>query len=389
MLPEGALRRQLEGGRRLRVKAGFDPTSADLHLGHAVLLEKLRDFQRLGHEVCLIVGDFTARIGDPSGRNATRPPLDEGQIAANAQTYSVQAFKVLDPAATRVLFNSTWLGALSAADLIGIAARHSVARMLERDDFSRRHREGVAIGLHEFLYPVLQGYDSVVIEADVELGGTDQTFNLLVGRHLQESYGQAPQTVLTVPILEGTDGIQKMSKSLGNYIGLTEAPDVMFGKIMSISDELMWRYYALLGRRSEAELEALRAEVVAGANPRDLKHALARELVSRYHDEAAAAEAAQAFTRRFTQRELPAELPEIRVTAREEAGSLIGHLLVDTGLATSSSEALRLVRQNAVRVDGRRVSSSRQVLTPDASYVVEVGKRRIARTHLVAPSDRD
>lgn len=388
VLPEGALCEQLATGRPLRIKAGFDPTAPDLHLGHAVLLEKLRQFQCLGHEICLIVGDFTARIGDPTGRNVTRPPLDEAQIAANSARYAEQAHKILDPQTTRVLFNSTWLGALSAADLVGIAARYNVARMLERDDFSRRHKAGQGIALHEFLYPLLQGYDSVSIDADVELGGTDQTFNLLVGRHLQMSYGRPAQSVLTMPILEGTDGVQKMSKSLNNYIAVNDPPDAMFGKVMSVSDPMMWRYYALLGRRTAAEVADLQLSACDAVNPRDLKMQLAGELVARFHGFAAAKAARQSFIRRFSERIEPIDLPTTDVVAPGPHGVLIGHLLAELGLAASTSEALRLVRQGAVRVDGMAVVDSRHAVLPGGPYLVTVGRRRAARVSVTNTENR-
>lgn len=377
VLPEGALREQLATGRQLRVKAGFDPTAPDLHLGHVVLLEKLRQFQRLGHEICLIVGDFTARIGDPTGRNVTRPPLDDAQILANAASYANQVHKILDPDATRVLFNSHWLGPLTAVDLIGIAARYNVARMLERDDFSRRHKAGESIALHEFLYPLLQGYDSVVIDADVELGGTDQTFNLLVGRHLQTSYERPAQSILTMPILEGTDGSRKMSKSLNNYIAVTDPPDTMFGKVMSVSDPMMWRYYTLLGRRTPAEVAELERAAGGSVNPRDLKLQLAEELVARFHDPAAGQAARAAFVHRFSERMSPADLPTVEVAAGP-GGLMIGHLIAEAGLAASTSEALRLVRQGAVRVDGATIADPKHLVPRGGAYLVAVGRRRVA-----------
>jgi tyrosyl-tRNA synthetase len=387
VLPDGALLAQLERGRPLRVKAGFDPTAPDLHLGHFVLLEKLREFQAFGHEICLIVGDFTAMIGDPSGRNTTRPALDQEQIRANADRYANQVFRVLDPGRTRVAFNSAWLGQLSAAGLIGIASRYSVARMLERDDFTRRHGERRPIGLHEFLYPLLQGYDSVAVGADVELGGTDQTFNLLVGRHLQESYGHRPQSILTVPILEGTDGVQKMSKSLGNAITLSEPPDDMFGKLMSVSDTLMWRYYELLGRRDPEDLATLRAAVQGGANPRDLKLTLAEELVARFHGEAAGAAARSAFLSRFSARHAPTTAPEVALEVTSEDGILIGHAVAHAGLVRSTSEALRLVHQGGIRLNGVVIRDPRLLVRPGTRSLLEVGRRRAI--HLVvrpAPS---
>lgn len=388
VLPEGALREQLATGRRLRVKAGFDPTAPDLHLGHVVLLEKLRQFQRLGHEICLIVGDFTARIGDPTGRNVTRPPLDEAQILANAASYANQAHKILDAETTRVLFNSHWLGPLTAVDLIGIAARYNVARMLERDDFNRRHKAGQSIALHEFLYPLLQGYDSVVIDADIELGGTDQTFNLLVGRHLQTSYERPAQSILTMPILEGTDGSRKMSKSLDNYIAVTDSPDAMFGKVMSISDPMMWRYYALLGRRTPAEVADLERAAAGSVNPRDLKLQLAEELAARFHGPAAGRAARAAFVRRFTERASPANLPTVDVAAGGPGGVMIGHLVAETGLAASTSEALRLVRQGAVRVDDAVIVDPKHLVPCGGAYLVAVGRRRVARVRVTETGSR-
>jgi len=309
------LREKLAAGKKLRVKLGMDPTAPDLHFGHTVVLNKLRQFQDAGHQVLFLIGDFTARIGDPSGKSATRPPLSTEQVLANAETYKEQVFKILDPAKTEILFNSSWMEPMQAADVIRLAAKYTVARILERDDFHKRYTEGRPIAVHEFLYPLTQGYDSVAMEADVELGGTDQKFNLLVGRDLQREYGQSPQAIITMPILEGLDGVQKMSKSLGNYVGIFDAPNDMFGKIMSVSDELMWRWFTLLSFRSMAEIEALQAEVAAGRNPRDVKFELARELVARFHDEAAAAAAQEAFVNRFAKNEIPEDLEEIRIDA--------------------------------------------------------------------------
>ena len=374
-LPEGGLAKKLEEaeaeGRPLIVKAGFDPTAPDLHLGHLVLLEKLRQFQAFGHEVVFLIGDFTAMIGDPTGKNETRPPLSREEVTKNAETYKRQVFKVLDPARTRVRFNSEWLEKLSAADLIRLAGKMTVARMLERDDFAKRYREGCPIALHEFLYPLLQGYDSVVLKADVEIGGTDQRFNLLVGRQLQEDFGESPQVVLMLPLLEGTDGVRKMSKSLGNYIGIEEPPQEQFGKIMRISDELMWRYYELL---TDEDLGALRR-----LHPMEAKKRLAFQIVARFHGEAAAKEAQAHFERVFSRRELPKEMPEKDVAAEDEAGIWIARALVQAGLVASTSEAVRLIRQGAVRVDGARVESKDMRLAPGGPYVVRVGKRRFAR----------
>ncbi|NGP52042.1 tyrosine--tRNA ligase [Thioalkalivibrio sp. XN8] len=381
VLLERELEARLATGRPLKVKAGFDPTAPDLHLGHTVLVNKMRQFQAFGHEVIFLIGDFTGMIGDPTGKNATRPPLTPEEIAANARTYEAQIFKILDPELTRVEFNSRWMGPMSAADLIGLAARHTVARMLERDDFSRRYAEGRPISIHEFLYPLVQGYDSVALQADVELGGTDQKFNLLVGRQLQQAWGQPPQVVLTVPLLEGLDGVQKMSKSLGNYVGIDEPPAVMFGKLMSITDELMWRYYELLSFRPLAELEALRAEVAAGRNPMEAKFELAHELTARFHGEAGARAGRQDFDQRIRAGAMPEDL-ECRVL--ECAGGEIGlaAALTAAGLTASNSEAFREIRQRAVRVDGERVEDPRLTLAAGRRYVLAVGKRRIIEIDL-------
>jgi len=351
ILLEDQLREKLKKGRPLRVKAGFDPTAPDLHLGHTVLINKLRQFQELGHEILFLIGDFTGMIGDPTGKSATRPPLTREEVLENARTYEQQIFKILDPEKTLVVFNSSWMGEMSAADLIQLASRHTVARMLERDDFSKRYRSGQPIAIHEFLYPLIQGYDSVALKADVELGGTDQKFNLLVGRQLQEAYGQEPQVVITLPILEGLDGVQKMSKSLGNYVGISDPPEEMFGKIMSISDELMWRWFELLSFRPMSEIEALRAEVEGGRNPRDVKFELARELVARFHDEETAERAQQAFIDRFQKGAVPDEMPEVTLSAEGE-GLPVARLLSQAGLVSSNSEGMRMVQQGAVRIDG-------------------------------------
>lgn len=380
VLPERELLARLATGVPLRVKAGFDPTAPDLHLGHVVLLEKLRQIQVLGHKIVLIIGDFTARIGDPTGRNVTRPPLSAAEVARNAATYTSQVFRILDPAGTEVRFNSEWLGPLSAADLIGLAGKYNLARMLERDDFARRYRDGQPIALHEFLYPLLQGYDSVAVRADLELGGTDQTFNLLVGRQLQLAHGLPAQAILTVPILEGLDGVKKMSKSLGNSVAIADPQDEMFGKIMSVSDELMWRYFELLSRRRTSDLQAARASVAAGANPRDLKLDLAQEIVGRFHGDDAASAARSEFLERFSGRKLPDQLPEIVVSAADPiAGVLIGNLLRSAGLAQSTSEGMRLVSQGAVRLNGALLTDPRAVVAAGYVYVVEVGRRRAAR----------
>jgi tyrosyl-tRNA synthetase len=378
VLLESDLLRKLRQGRPLRIKAGFDPTAPDLHLGHTVLINKMALFQRLGHEVIFLIGDFTGLIGDPSGRNATRPPLTPEDVKANAATYQAQIFKILDAERTRVDFNSRWMGAMNAAGLIELAAKHTVARMLERDDFARRYRSGQAIAVHEFLYPLVQGYDSVALQADVELGGTDQKFNLLVGRQLQEAYGQEPQVVMTMPLLEGLDGVNKMSKSLGNYIGITEAPDQMFGKLMSISDELMWRYFDLLSFRANADLERLKRSVADGRNPRDVKFELGVEIVDRFHGAGSGARARDAFISRFQQGALPEELAE--VTLPVVAGPLpIAQVLKSAGLVSSTSDAYRQIKQGAVRVDGERVDDGSLAFPVGGTHVFQVGKRRVAR----------
>mgnify|MGYP003482841714 FL=1 len=378
ILTEADLLKKLAKGRPLRIKAGFDPTAPDLHLGHTVLINKMAMFQRLGHEVIFLIGDFTGLIGDPTGRNATRPPLTPDDVKPNAATYQAQIFKILDPALTRVDFNSRWMGAMNAAGLIQLAAKHTVARMLERDDFAKRYRAGQPIAIHEFLYPLVQGYDSVALEADVELGGTDQKFNLLVGRQLQEASGQEPQVVMTLPLLEGLDGVNKMSKSLGNYIGITEAPDEMFGKLMSISDELMWRYFDLLSFRPNADLERLKQEVAAGRNPRDVKFELGVEIVDRFHGAGSGAQARDAFIARFQQGALPEDVAEITLTAA--AGPLgIAQVLKGAGLVPSTSEAFRQLKQGAVRVDGARVEDGTLTFAAGGTHLFQVGKRRLAR----------
>jgi tyrosyl-tRNA synthetase len=375
------LRRKLARGVPLRVKAGFDPTAPDLHLGHTVLLNKMRQFQQLGHEVTFLIGDFTGLIGDPTGRNATRPPLTVEEIQANANTYKAQVFKILDAGHTRIDFNSRWLGKLSAAEIVRLAAHYTVARMLERDDFSRRYRAGQPISIHEFLYPLAQGYDSVAMRADVELGGTDQKFNLLVGRTLQEAYGQEPQVVLTTPLLEGTDGVHKMSKSLGNYIGITEDPDSMFGKLMSISDELMWRYFELLSFRPLSGIAALRRAAQGGRNPRDIKFELACEIVARFHDAAAAERAQRNFSARVSQKAVPDDLP-LRVIQVEAAGLRVANLLKEAGLAASTSEANRKIEEGAVRIDGNKVTDRSLTFRSGAEHVFQVGAKRFARLKL-------
>ena len=377
ILLEDALRAKLARGRPLRVKAGFDPTAPDLHLGHTVLINKLRQFQDLGHEILFLIGDFTGMIGDPTGKSATRKPLTREEVLENARTYEQQIFHILDPEKTLVVFNSSWMGEMGAAEMIQLAARHTVARMLERDDFSKRYRAGQPIAIHEFLYPLVQGYDSVALKADVELGGTDQKFNLLVGRQLQEAYGQEPQVVITMPILEGTDGVQKMSKSLGNYIGIAEPPAEMFGKLMSISDDLMWRYLDLLSLRSGAELAAWRQEVAGGLNPMEIKFRLAGEMVERFHDAAAAGQARNAFVARFRRGDVPDDMPEVVLQA--PSGMAIANLLKAAGLVGSTSEALRAIAQGGVRVDGQRIDDKSLQVAPGTTAVFQVGKRRFAR----------
>lgn len=381
ILVESELVDKLKSGRPLRIKAGFDPTAPDLHLGHTVLINKLRQFQDLGHEVMFLIGDFTAMIGDPTGKSATRPPLSRDDVIENAQTYEHQIYKILDPEKTLVMFNSSWMNDMDAAGLIQLAARHTVARMLERDDFNKRYSRGQPIAIHEFLYPLIQGYDSVAMKADVELGGTDQKFNLLVGRQLQESFGQKPQVVLTMPILEGLDGVQKMSKSLGNYIGITEPADEMFGKLMSISDDLMWRYFELLSFRPMGEVERFRQQIADGLNPRDVKFELAGEIVTRFHDAAAARQAKEAFIARFQKGALPEEMPEVELQA-PEGGLPIWSLLKEAGLTPSTSEARRMLKQGAVKLDGERITDANLALPAGARHVLQVGKRRFARVTL-------
>lgn len=381
ILPEGGLEEKLKLGRPLNIKVGFDPTAPDLHLGHTVVINKMRQFQEYGHNVVFLIGDFTGMIGDPSGRNATRPPLTPEQIEANATTYKEQVFKILDPEKTIVDFNSRWLTELGSPGLIKLAARYTVARMLERDDFSKRFKEGQPISIHEFLYPLAQAYDSVFLKTDVELGGTDQKFNLLVGRTIQQAYGLEPQLVLTVPLLEGLDGVQKMSKSLGNYIGITEPAGEIFGKLMSISDELMWRYFELVSFRPLKEIEGLKTAVDEGRNPRDVKFELAGEIVARFHDQAAAEKAKAEFISRFQKGAMPEEIEEISV-ASKDGGLGIAHLLKAAGLVASNSEAFRMIRQGAVRIDGVLVADRETVVDAGSTHVYQVGKRKFARVHL-------
>jgi len=378
ILLEADLLRKLARGKPLRIKAGFDPTAPDLHLGHTVLINRMAMFQRLGHDVIFLIGDFTGLIGDPTGRNATRPPLTPDEIKANAETYQAQIFKILDPALTRVAFNSTWMTEMGSAGMIKLASRHTVARMLERDDFAKRYKGGQPIAIHEFLYPLVQGYDSVALQADVELGGTDQKFNLLVGRQLQEAYGQEPQVVLTMPLLEGLDGVNKMSKSLGNYIGITEPGEQMFGKLMSISDDLMWRYFDLLSFRSNADIGRLKQACAEGRNPRDAKFELGVEIVDRFHGAGAGNRARDEFVARFSQGALPEDITEITLTA--ESGALgIAHVLKGAGLVPSTSEAFRQLKQGAVKVDGARVEDGALSFAAGGVHVFQVGKRRLAR----------
>jgi len=381
IIREDELTDRLKAGGILRVKAGFDPTAPDLHLGHTVLINKLRQFQDLGHHILFLIGDFTGMIGDPSGKTSTRPPLSSEEVAANARTYRDQIFRILDPERTELVFNSDWMGAMSSADMIQLASRYTVARMLERDDFSRRYRNNHSIAIHEFLYPLVQGQDSVALEADIELGGTDQRFNLLVGRELQREVGQTPQVVITMPLLEGTDGVQKMSKSLGNYVAIKDEPEEMFGKLMSISDVLMWRYFELLSLRDMRDIEALRSEVKQGRNPRDVKFLLAHELVARFHDSVAADAAQAAFLRRFQQGAQPEDMPEAHMGPGAAPASLV-EALRTAELVTSNSEALRMIDQGAVRVDGERVTDRGLTLGGSGEYVLQVGKRRFARLQL-------
>ena len=386
ILTKPDLIRKLARGKPLVVKAGFDPTAPDLHLGHTVLLNKMRQFQQFGHEVVFLIGDFTGMIGDPTGRNATRPRLTPDEIKANAATYQRQVFKILDPQKTRVDFNSRWFGPMGASGLIEIAAKHTVARMLERDDFTKRFRGNQPIALHEFLYPLVQGYDSVALKADVELGGTDQTFNLLVGRALQEHYGQEPQVVLTMPLLEGLDGVNKMSKSLGNYVGIAEDPDAQFGKLMSISDALMWRYFELLSFRPLAEINGLKRSVDEGRNPRDVKFELAAEIVARFHDRAAAARAQENFVARFSQKVLPTDLPLQMLSSQDAGGLKLAVALREAGLAASNSEANRKIQEGAVKVDGNKAMDREMRLSAGTEYLLQLGPRRFARVQ-VSPQD--
>ena len=382
LLVESELIEKLKSGRPLRVKAGFDPTAPDLHLGHTVLINKMRQLQDLGHHILFLIGDFTGMIGDPTGKNATRPPLSREDVERNAETYKAQVFKILDPAKTEVVYNSTWMNKLSSADMIKLAATHTVARMLERDDFGKRYRGNQPIAIHEFLYPLVQGYDSVALKADLELGGTDQKFNLLMGRELQKQNSQPPQCVLMMPLLEGLDGVNKMSKSLGNYIGITESPNDIFGKLMSISDTLMWRYIELLSFAPLATVSQWKTEVANGRNPRDIKVGFAQEIVARFHDAAAAESALADFETRFKQGEVPADIVTVKLQAGPE-GLAIATALKEAGLSASTSEAMRMIAQGGVKLDGEKISDKAQKLHQGTTVVAQVGKRKFARIQVV------
>jgi len=381
VLPDKGLEDKLKLGRPLVVKAGFDPTAPDLHIGHTVLINKMRQFQELGHDVVFLIGDFTGMIGDPSGKNSTRPPLSPDEIRANAETYESQIFKILDRDRTRVEFNSNWMGKMDAAGLVRLASHQTVARMLERDDFKKRYKGGVPISIHEFLYPIVQGYDSVQLKADVELGGTDQKFNLLMGRELQNDYDQPPQVVITTPLLEGLKGVEKMSKSLDNYVGITEPPGEMFGKIMSVSDDLMWRYFEVLSFRTLDDIASLRRSVDEGMNPRDAKFELGLEIVARFHSESAAAGAKREFLARFQQGAMPDEIPEV-ILASQQGTLGIAHLLKGASLVGSTSDAFRMIKQGAVRIDGQRVEDRSLEIDAGTTAVYQVGKRKFARVRL-------
>mgnify|MGYP000252805113 FL=1 len=380
ILLESELLEKLKTGKPLKIKAGFDPTAPDLHLGHTVLINKLRQFQLLGHEVIFLIGDFTGMIGDPTGKNVTRKALTKEDVLANAETYKEQVFKILDPAKTTVAFNSTWMDKLGAAGMLKLASRQTVARMMERDDFKKRYTSGQSIAIHEFMYPLVQGWDSVALEADVELGGTDQKFNLLMGRELQKSEGQRPQTVLMMPLLEGLDGVQKMSKSLNNYIGITDSPTEMFGKIMSISDVLMWRYYELLSFKPMEDVAAYKTKIAEGMNPRDVKIDLAKELIARFHDDAAAEAAHQEFINRFQKGAMPDEIEEKTVNAIDDSGEIaIANLLKEAGLAASTSEAMRMIKQGAAKIEGEKITDNKLRVAAGTTAVYQVGKRKFAK----------
>jgi len=382
LLVEEELVGKLKTGRRLNIKLGMDPTAPDLHLGHTVVINKLRHFQDLGHHVQFLIGDFTGMIGDPTGKNQTRPPLTREQIQENARTYQKQVFKILDPEKTEIMFNSTWSDKLGAEGMIRLCSRYTVARILERDDFSKRYKAGQPVAMHELLYPLMQGYDSVAMRSDVELGGTDQKFNLLVGRELQKDWGQEPQCILTTPLLEGLDGVQKMSKSLGNYVGIDEPPDEIFGKLMSVSDDLMWRYFELLSFRALGEVKAWRREVAEGRNPRDVKVALAQEIVARFHGDAAAVAALAEFESRFRHGALPENIPEVTLHCADD-GMVVMQVLKQAGLTPSTSEALRMIEQGGVRLDGEKLSDKGLKLARGGTFVVQVGKRKFAKVTLV------
>ena len=380
ILLESELLEKLKTGKPLKIKAGFDPTAPDLHLGHTVLINKLRQFQQLGHEVIFLIGDFTGMIGDPTGKNVTRKALTKEDVLANAETYKEQVFKILDPAKTTVAFNSTWMEKVGAAGMLKLASRQTVARMMERDDFKKRYANGQAIAIHEFMYPLVQGWDSVALEADVELGGTDQKFNLLMGRELQKSEGQRPQTVLMMPLLEGLDGVQKMSKSLNNYIGITDSPTEMFGKVMSISDVLMWRYYELLSFKPMEEVAAYKTKIAEGMNPRDVKIDLAKELIARFHDDAAAEGAHQEFINRFQKGAMPDEIEEKTVSTLDDSGEIaIANLLKEAGLAASTSEAMRMIKQGAAKIEGEKITDNKLRVAVGTTAVYQVGKRKFAK----------
>ena len=378
LLIESELAEKLKSGRPLRIKAGFDPTAPDLHLGHTVLINKMRHFQELGHHILFLIGDFTGMIGDPSGKNAARPPLSREQVLENAKTYQDQVFKILDPEKTEICFNSKWIEPLGASGMIRLAAQYTVARMLERDDFAKRYRGGQPIAIHEFIYPLCQGYDSVAMKADVELGGTDQKFNLLVGRELQKHYGQSPQCVLMMPLLEGLDGVNKMSKSLGNYVGISEPPREIFGKLMSVTDDLMWRYYDLLSFRSAEEIARLRREVGEGRNPRDVKVMFAQEIVTRFHGAAAAVDALADFEARFKQGAIPDDIAEVTL-ASIDGGLSIVQVLRQAGLTASTSEAMRMIAQGGVKADGEKVGDKDVLIPSGVTLVLQVGKRKFAK----------
>ncbi len=376
------LKKKLDSGKRLNIKAGFDPTAPDLHLGHTVLINKLRQFQMLGHQIIFLIGDFTGMIGDPSGKSATRSPLSTEEVKENAKTYQEQIFKILDPDLTKVVFNSLWMNKMNAADLIRLASHHTVARMLERDDFDKRYKSNQPISIHEFLYPLIQGYDSVELDADVELGGTDQKFNLLVGRQLQEVYGKSPQVVITMPILEGLDGNQKMSKSLGNYIGIDEPAKEIFGKIMSVSDNLMWRYFELLSFKEPNEIDQYKKQIKSGANPRDIKFELAAEIITRFHDAKSAENAKNDFIKRFSNNAIPDVIDEIEIKVGNE-GIVFANLLKEIKLVSSTSDAHRMIKQAAVKIDGEGVDDGKQILQEGFYAVIQVGKRKFLRVKLI------